>query len=123
MSIVFEPEDIPDDHDLFMRVHKQYTTKGILLPTAFRSQGDGMSTDWNKYSTPVETKARANKNPENNGVISFSVGATRKIPEQIVKHTPEDNNRAHTDVFGIKKDPKIRIAFKRISKWEINPPI
>lgn len=47
----------------------------------------------------------------------MNVGEVRGIPEQIVKHTPdlEDNNRAHTDVFG-EKDEEVRVLFGRITK-------
>ena len=119
---MFEVEEIPNDHDLYMRIHKTFYKDGILQPGVFRKHGEGMSTDWNRYSTPVETQLRAIRNPMNNGIIRLNVGATREIPNQTVKHTPEDNNRAHTDVFGEKKNPKIRIEFIRISKWEIYPP-
>jgi len=117
---MFEVEEIPNDHDLYMRIHRQYFRENILQPGVFKIHGEGMSTDWSNYSIPSDTQNRA-RNPMDNGVISLNVGKTRLIPDQTVIHTPEDDNRAHTDVFGEKKNPKIRIEFIRISKWEIYP--
>jgi hypothetical protein len=53
--------------------------------------------------------------PLDNIVIRLLAGRVRDIPEQIVKHTPdkENNNRAHTDVFG-KKTTQAREMFMSI---------
>lgn len=116
---MFEVEEIPDDHSLYMRIHRQFIKEGILQPGAFKNHGEGMSTDWSNYSIPSDTQNMA-RNPFDNGVISLNVGETRLIPDQTVIHSPKDDNRAHTDVLG-EKGTKIRILFKRISKWEIYP--
>lgn len=99
---MFKVETIPNNHDLYMRIHMQYIRENKLQPGAFQNHGEGMSTDWSKYAQPIDTKNRA-RNPDANGVISLNVGATREIPDQTVIHTPEDNNRSHTDVYGMKK--------------------
>jgi hypothetical protein len=91
---------------------------GRLVPSriAFRYRGAGeragMSTDWDRYATASSTRAGSLRRPASEyGVVSFSVGAVRSIPWQIVEHSPVfndpepndiPNNRAHTDVFGPK---------------------
>lgn len=115
-------EAIPDDGRVLMRVHKQYLDKvGRLRPVAFRDQGDGMSTDWEKYSTPLETKNRA-KIPSDNGVISLVVGSIRENRRLTVVHTPHNADpphERHVDVFG-EKDPETRMHLLGIAQWEIH---
>ena len=114
-------ELIPDNDELFMRVHCQWTRNGNPIPGAFRDHDGGMSTDWAKDSTPEQTLRRARKNPEKNGVVKLQVSEVRAIPNQTVVHTPEIANRAHTDVLGI-KDEEVRLKFTRICTWIIDPP-
>ncbi len=99
-----------------MRVHEMWRRNGSISPGAFRNHGKGMSTDWEKYTTPRETRQRA-KQPERNGVIRLHVGSVRELPEQQVEHTPDvqQANRAHTDVFG-KKDEEVRVKLRRIAE-------
>ena len=98
-----------------MRVHNMYRKNGSVAPGAFRDQGNGMSTNWAKYSTPESTQEQA-KIPSDNAVISFVVGEVRLIPSQSVVHTPdiERDNQAHTDVIG-EKDTEVRLKLKRIA--------
>lgn len=119
---MLEPEIIPNADFLFLRVHKNYLNFGEDIPLgAFRDQGGGMSTDWDKYSTPQETQARAKRSsPADNGVLKMSVGGVRDINGLSVEHTPEPFNRAHTDVLGDKKsNPKVRLMLQRLSEWVI----
>jgi hypothetical protein len=83
-----------------------------------------MSTDWEKYATPEETRNRATKNSGIYGVVSMVTGEVRKVPNQKVEHTPNyPTNRAHTDVFGDKSsDPEVRVLLRRISVWQIPIP-
>ena len=117
IDLSWESEDIPDTDVLYMRVHwRQLDEDGVLIPGAFKDIGGGMSTDWDKYSNPDQTRARA-ADPTANAVIAMSVGEVRTVPGQIVIHTPslEFNNRAHTDVIGEKKkNPEVRLKFTRI---------
>ena len=54
------PEKISDQDHLFMRIHKDFReSDGTPMPVAFRNHGEGMSTDWQKYATPQETRRRA----------------------------------------------------------------
>lgn len=104
---IWESELIPDRDALYMRVHRNDLDEGgNPIPGAFRNRpkgGSAMSTDWDRYSSPRESKLRA-ANPELVIVIGMGTGAVRQIPGQSVFHTPdlERNNRAHTDVRGEK---------------------
>ena len=118
-------EEIPDADTLYMRVHRQwFRSDGSIIDTCFQNRPDdrgGMSTDWDRYSTPEETRGRA-RQPGDNAVIAMNVGQVRTIPGQTVRHSPIfghpdlPNNRAHTDVLGSKEqDPETRVLFRRIS--------
>lgn len=112
-------EEIPGQDFLYLRIHEaNLYPDGTPNPGAFRNRPDklkdGMSTDWDKYSNPAQTRDRAHE-PYKNKVVKMNVGEVRLIPQQIVKHTPdlENHNRAHTDVFG-PKDTEARVLFRRI---------
>lgn len=115
-------EEIPDDGILYQRVHRNnLDDKGAPIPGAFRNtptKQDGMSTDWEKYSTPAETRARA-RSPAANSIIALAVGKVREIEAQTVEHTPVNPaptilpNRAHADVFG-EKTTEARLKFLQI---------
>lgn len=118
-------EFIPDADTLYMRIHRQWLKPdGSLWPVCFRNRPDdsgGMSTDWDRYSTPEETRRRARR-PGDNAVIAMNVGAVRAIPAQRVRHSPIfgapdlADNRAHTDVHGSKeRDPETRIRFLHVA--------
>ena len=111
------PEHIPDRERLFMRIHKTWRKKdGSIALGGFQNRGAGMSTDWQKYATPQETRRRETQ-AECNAVVSLHVGSVRELPEQRVEHTPDvkRENRAHTDVFG-EKDEEIRMKLRRIAE-------
>ncbi|TAK55850.1 MAG: hypothetical protein EPO24_11710 [Bacteroidetes bacterium] len=120
---MWEQELIPDSDTLFLRVHKNNYNKEthVPRPIAFDDHGGAMSTDWNKYSTPEETRNRTPKKPDSYGVLSLIVKDVRSIHNQKVEHTPRLENRDHTDVIGL-KDTEARIKFSEIFKWEILPP-
>ena len=124
VSVPWESEDIPNEDLLWMRVHRRsFDPEGRIMPGAFRNRPtpqDGMSTDWQKYARPEETRSRA-RNPKDNAVIQLVVGEVRRIPDQTVVHTPDPKtqNRAHTDVFG-EKHPEARLQFSRIYKVVIS---
>lgn len=79
-----------------------------------------MSTDWEKYATPEETRARG-RNPLQQAVVEFLAGEVRNLSGQTVEHKPDDDNRAHTEVVG-EKNEKVRLKFTRICTWAIPPP-
>lgn len=101
-----------------MRVHGAHVKNGELQPGVFRDQGDGMSTDWSKYSTPEQTRDRA-ANPAQNGVVALLVQPLRDVPLEVA-HTPDvpRNNRAHTDVRG-KKTAEVRAKLMDVFEWRI----
>jgi hypothetical protein len=115
-------ENIPNEDFLFFRLHRCYMQFDEEIPQgAFRDQDGGMSTDWEKYSTPEETQKRAKKSPpEDNGVLRLNVGGVREIKPLSVEHSPDPENRAHTEVLGNKKkDPEIRLKLQRLAQWVI----
>lgn len=113
------PEEIPKSDKLYMRVHRMYVKDGDFGAGAFRDQAGAMSTDWEKYSSPSDTRNRAKK-PTENGIVEMVVGKVSQIPGLRVAHTPDIilRVRAHTDVIGEKsKDPEVRVKLKRASQW------
>jgi hypothetical protein len=116
----FPQEQIPDDANLFMRIHRDWLLdNGDVKPGFFRNipADDGMSCDWDKYSTAAQTKERA-KNPEVNGVLQFGARDARGLPDQRLAHDPQEDNRAHSQLFG-EKTTEIRLKLKRLCKWAI----
>jgi hypothetical protein len=125
----WEKEEIPGEAFLFMRVHKSQIKNGEPIPGAFKNRPqstDGMSTDWDKYSTADDCRQRA-RTPADNAVLQLKVEDVRNIPLQTVEHTPIYRpteiphviNRAHTDVFG-EKDTEARLLFLRIYRMAIS---
>lgn len=116
-------EDIPSDDRLFMRVHiRTHARKGKLSTGAYQNHNSGMSTDWEKYSTPEQTRQRGRKAAPEYGVVAMSVAEVRLVPGQTVEHEPETENRAHTEVFG-EKDEEVRVLLRRCSQWVILPSV
>lgn len=118
MNVAWPPENIPDEHLLYMRVQKNwFGSDGKLILGVFRNlptPQDGMSTDWGKYSSARDAQGRG-RVPSDNAVIQLNVGQVRQIPNQSVVHTPDlaSNNRAHTEVFG-EKNSEARLKLSRI---------
>ena len=127
---LWSAEEIPEDAVLYYRVHKNFQENGKPKPAAFKnrppegkplSPDDGMSTDWNLYSSAHLLLQKA-KIPADNIIIGLRVGATRQVPLQSVEHTPiqccpelPEGNRAHTDVKGEKKNnPEVRLKLMQI---------
>lgn len=131
-------EAIPDCDSLFYRVPENFLRADRKPhPGVFSENKGSMSTDWDKYSTAVETRLRAPR-PEKFAVLRMIVGRIREIDELSVIHSPiqnvagVDDNRAHTDVFGLEPPTsaspdlgrKLRIRselYKRFNAWEIAP--
>lgn len=118
---MWDIEEIPDNNKVYYRVHKSFFRQEKLIPGAFREIGDGMSVDWEKYSTPVDSIFRA-KIPSDNGMVSLIVGNIREINLEAT-HKPSEKNRSHSIVKGkegkIQDDPEIRLKLMKMSKWEI----
>lgn len=97
-TVVFAVDQIPDADFVYMRAHRNLIPKGKIEPGVFREQDGSMSVDWDRYSTPQATQARA-VNPAANAVLKMNVGGIRKIDSIRVEHSPIPTNRAHSDVF------------------------
>jgi len=119
----YAPEDIPDNDDLYMRIHRNTIREGAPFAGVFKNHGRGMSTNWSKYADANATRAQGAQNAGAYGVLSIRVGDVRSIPEQVVVHTPEPDNRAHTDVEGEKKDVEIRFKYYNFASIVIQPNI
>jgi len=139
---IWEPEEIPDKALLYCYVFKRNINSETNNPlektfknTPFKT-GTDLSSDWNKYSSPEETRQRLAKqqkqkggfkNPDDYFVVQLSVQKIRtEIPSQTIKHDPIQNdlvlpdNRAHTKIIG-EKDPEVRLKFVDIYEWAIPP--
>src|SRR5579863_5549249 len=102
-----------------MRAHRAHFRNGELLPGVFKTQGEGMSVDWEKYSTAEQTRLRAKK-PDENAVLSLPVISIRNIKPLRVVHEPDPqtSNRAHTEVFDMPKAEQLaeaRVKLLRIA--------
>ena len=152
MTKKWQIENIPNSDRLYFRIHKQnvfdnkdYTN--IIRPRAFcntPANGNNMSTDWDKYTTPQQTLDHVSKqyktgktefkNKDDFGVVSFSVDKIKEIDKNhTVLHDPIENipeiigdpsNRAHAivdgKISGDKEDSlEVRALFAEIANWEI----
>lgn len=130
MTEEWEVEEIPRTACLYLRMHRSrwptntdpltYIPAGGFVEKP--DEGCGMSTDWAKYSSPTESRMRAEE-PEKNAIFELLVSDIEEIGEQLVKHEPdrERNNRAHTAVYGVTKRPtRIRREYSRIAKLLIS---
>ena len=142
----WEKEEIPDIdpsgkyYFLYRHIHQTYIKvrePERISPSAFKDEdGEGISTDWSKYSSVNETQKRSiNKPSREFGVVSLVIKEIRKdihLKELSIEHNPLqktatfEGNRAHTDIQGIlkygrsyrKNEAQVHLA--RIAKWEIN---
>ena len=139
---IWEQEDIPDESLLFCYIFKKNINSktGDPLERTFNNTpfktGKDLSSDWNQYSTPEETRQRLAKQPKRKGgfknpddyfVVQLSVQKIRtEISSQTIEHDPIQNdivlpdNRAHTKIIG-EKDPEVRLKFVDIYEWAISP--
>lgn len=103
-------EDIPGTAALYLWVHKNSWTKREPDPYAFdpkpANQHTGLSTDWEKHSTPEDTRSRSTRQgAENYGVVGFVASNVRAINGYNIRveHDPVKTiprNRAHTQIWG-----------------------
>lgn len=123
--------NILDEHYTFMRVHRQNIDfeekdpKRMIKLSAFYPQGDNLSVDWAELCSAEETKYRASKNPERNGVIRMLAAEIRtgRFPLTL-DHSPSKNNPAHSEIIGVPPrratDIGIRAKLQSISEWVID---
>ncbi len=151
-SIRWETEEkIPNEGILYVRVHKDKVQKkgptiGFPNPGAFKNTpeaGPDLSSDWNKYSTPEESRKRIGREyrPSKPGefkdssdfyIASFLVQDIYNLDlNQKIEHSPlQDNfpyelvgkpwNRSHCSIIGDAEERRVRMI--DIAKWEIPPP-
>lgn len=128
----WQEESIPSEHELYLRVHKNwYGEDGELDLGCFRNQpdkkNDGMSTDWCKYRSAERCREAATSEPRDNVVFALNVGKVSKIPDQRIQHTPifghatEEDNRAHTDVWG-PKNTRTRVGYRKTYRVVLTLP-
>jgi hypothetical protein len=138
MMIPWPVEDIPNPDSLFYRVPTGWLRPDLkVLPGVFKENKGSISTDWEKYSTAPETRARTGK-PDKFAILRLVAGQVREIEGLTVSHLPIQNvegqsdNRAHSDINGLEsltsekpdlgRKEKIRTELKqRFSVWEIPP--
>jgi len=115
---VWPVEEIPDADLLFYRIHRNQLIVGAVHRGCFRERGGAstpasLSTDWSRYSTPLESRPLA-RLPADNLIVALQVGDARALDDVSVVHSPIQNhptqldNRSHTDVFAINRDPETR---------------
>jgi hypothetical protein len=117
---MIEKEIIPDPDLLYYRIHWTWFVGGQLNPHGFKDFDGGMSTNWSRYSNPVDTQ-KEGKVPNDNGVVQLIAGAVRQIDALIVDHDPKPYNQAHTNIIG-EKDEQVQVLLSRIVTWCISVP-
>lgn len=130
-EVGWKVEPIPDTDSLFLRVHRANIDGAELRPRAFEPHGQGVSTNWSKYSNPKDTRDSVGPHPDtgkprdplNYGVAQFSVKFVRNVPKLTVKHTPLPEIRAHTDIrFALADKEEMRVKLTRVPfDWCLMP--
>lgn len=108
--IPWDVEEIPDVDRLFKRIHRNLFKSDRTVMTGAFSHYE-MSVDWSKYSTPEESRRRANS-PDDNAIVEMVAFNVRAIPDQQVLHRPVADNRSHSAVDG-RKSEKVRVLLRR----------
>ena len=112
--MAFSVETIPDDANLFRRIHKVHLSpEGIISSAAYN---DGrLSVNWEKYS---DAQSAAN---ENSAAVTALVCGDCKQLNQTVEHTPIEPdqpsgpNQAHAEICG-NKSKTIRHQLRDLAK-------
>ena len=148
---MWEIEEIDNDSDLYIRVHRDFISSKDNKPksSAFSNtpkDGDNLSSDWSKYCTPQSSRESiGNQKKRKDGtykdsslfyIWSLRVEKVRNDinPSQEIKHdpvynNPEDeyipNNRAHSIIVGDKpiNNAEFRVGMLKFGKWAIGPDI
>ncbi|MHA1381968.1 MAG: hypothetical protein ACTSRG_26655 [Candidatus Helarchaeota archaeon] len=117
---------IPDTDKLYRRVPLFLITDRNKIPSSafIYKRNSKISVDWSEYSTPEQTLSRGDPQYEYS-IIEMLAGAVRELPPLDVKHKPEEENMAHSEIIGLppekRKRRRMAIHLKRISKYIINP--
>jgi hypothetical protein len=133
VSPPYPKEKVPSDALLYRRIWVDHVKRKGVDPRAFMNSPQkvvgerrGMSTCWDEYADPID--ALKEFDPKLDGVAALRVKDVEAIESQVVEHEPEDENQAHTEVFG-PKDPQVRTLLRRAASLVYNrgkpvlPPI
>ena len=136
---MYPSEIIPDGSVLFRLVPKSMINKRSLRPSEnmFKPDSDGLSVDWNKYSSPHESLVRKGleyktgrtifKNPADYLVFQMKVEEIKQLSNELsVLHTPvfrgepppigAPNNRSHSSIQGyVENDEETRLKLRDIA--------
>ncbi len=119
-------EHIPDPDTLYMAVLRLHWDDGNIASAALRdspNKGEGMSTNWSKYSAARDVRENRRHLPGEYGVVSFVVGKVRSVSTDTeVRHSPEKPNRAHSLILG-PKDSETRVHYRRYLNKLIEPDL
>ena len=140
-SWVVEPsENFLPEHNFYLAVQKflwkHWEDKNIVEPHIFMTKSckNGLSHEWSKYCSPIDTKLKRSNYSEDTGVIQYNLGHFFQINEKnqfnlTLEHAPilkptqmyQFTNRGHSLVHGIDRNKnfksKIERKMTRISKW------
>lgn len=112
--MAFAVESIPDDANLFRRIHKIHLTpEGIISSQAYNSER--LSVNWEKYATAQSTA------DENSAAVTALVCQDCKELNQTVEHTPIEPeqpfgpNQAHAEICG-NKNKTIRHQLRDLAR-------
>lgn len=150
---LWQIEYIPDEDNLFCRVHFSKINRKVdgtpPKPNAFFNtpfNGDNLSSDWDRYTTAIESRELISKQFRYNTqefknqydffIYKLDVEIVRQIsPQQNVEHDPIENfpekvglpnNRSHSIIIGDKgdkNDTEIRLKFSTSGTWAIKPEL
>ena len=105
--MAFAIEEIPNDADLFRRIHRNHINgEGVISSQVFKQPR--LSVNWNKYSDPQSTA------DQNSAAVTALVCGQCRGLGQTVEHTPIQEgepfgpNQAHSEICGDKSREIIR---------------
>lgn len=116
---MLSPEQISDEDELYYRGanyrvrpkhHTLVLNSGYIPPKIFENKTDqrGMSTDWSKLRTPLETQKDhgTERLDQDFGVIAINVDKIRSTKEFLLDavHDPKTENQAHSILTGFPSD-------------------
>lgn len=133
---VYPIESIPNEDLLYVRVYASNINKGTKQPkpecfknTPYNSDSKSLSSDWNRYATTIKycRELLAESKPQNFHLFffyQFNAGALRnfEVLPQIVEHSPNTKNRAHSSIIGEKEkisinEAELDIGIRRLGEW------
>jgi len=112
--MAFAVESIPDDANLFRRIHRDHINpEGIISSQAYKQER--LSVNWEKYSDAQNTAV------ENSAAVAALVCGKCRELNQAVEHTPIEpgqnfgSNQAHSEICG-NKDKTVRHQLRDLAR-------